>query len=45
MSKPISWFERNLIARMPRKYSGAGRRVYPGFVQLIAFVSMNINRH
>jgi len=45
MSKPISWFERNLIARVPRKYSGAGRRVYPGFVQLIAFVSMNINRH
>jgi polyhydroxyalkanoate depolymerase len=45
MSKPISWFERNLIARVPRKYGGAGRRVYPGFVQLIAFVSMNINRH
>ncbi len=45
MSKSIKWFERNLIARVPRKYKGARRRVYPGFVQLIAFVSMNINRH
>jgi polyhydroxyalkanoate depolymerase len=45
MSKSIGWFERNLIARVPRKYSGGGRRVYPGFVQLAAFVSMNINRH
>ena len=44
-SKSMGWFERNLIARVPRKYSGARRRVYPGFVQLIAFVSMNINRH
>jgi polyhydroxyalkanoate depolymerase len=44
-SKPMSWFERNLIARVPRKYPGGGRRVYPGFVQLAAFVSMNINRH
>ena len=43
--KPMSWFERNLIARVPWKYPGAGRRVYPGFVQLTAFVSMNINRH
>jgi polyhydroxyalkanoate depolymerase len=45
MSKSIGWFERNLIARVPRKYSGGGRRVYPGFVQLAAFVSMNLNRH
>jgi poly(3-hydroxybutyrate) depolymerase len=43
--KPMSWFERNLIARVPWKYPGGGRRVYPGFVQLTAFVSMNINRH
>jgi poly(3-hydroxybutyrate) depolymerase len=43
--KSIDWFERNLIARVPWKYPGAGRRVYPGFVQLTAFVSMNINRH
>jgi poly(3-hydroxybutyrate) depolymerase len=44
-SKPMSWFERNLIARVPWKYPGAGRTVYPGFVQLTAFVSMNVNRH
>jgi polyhydroxyalkanoate depolymerase len=44
-SKPMSWFERNLIARVPWKYPGARRMVYPGFVQLTAFISMNINRH
>lgn len=44
-SKPMSWFERNLIARVPWKYGGARRMVYPGFVQLTAFISMNINRH
>jgi poly(3-hydroxybutyrate) depolymerase len=45
MSKPIEWFEQNLIARVPMRYRGAGRRVYPGFVQLAAFMSMNIERH
>ncbi len=45
MSKPIEWFEQNLIARVPMRYRGAGRRVYPGFVQLTAFMSMNIERH
>lgn len=44
-SKPMSWFERNLIARVPWRYPGARRMVYPGFVQLTAFVSMNVNRH
>ena len=44
-SKPIEWFERNLIASVPGRYSGAGRRVYPGFVQLSAFMSMNMDRH
>jgi poly(3-hydroxybutyrate) depolymerase len=44
-SKSMGWFERNLIARVPVKYPGARRRVYPGFVQLAAFVSMNVNRH
>jgi polyhydroxyalkanoate depolymerase len=44
-SKPMGWFERHLIARVPWKYAGARRRVYPGFVQLTAFVSMNLNRH
>ena len=44
-SKPIDWFEQNLIARVPQRYPGAGRRVYPGFVQLGAFMSMNLDRH
>jgi poly(3-hydroxybutyrate) depolymerase len=44
-SKPISWFEQNLIATVPMRYPGAFRRVYPGFVQLAAFMSMNIERH
>jgi polyhydroxyalkanoate depolymerase len=44
-SKPIDWFERNLIATVPMRYPGAFRRVYPGFVQLAAFMSMNIERH
>jgi polyhydroxyalkanoate depolymerase len=44
-SKSIAWFERNLIARVPWRYRGAGRRVYPGFVQLSAFMSMNFERH
>jgi poly(3-hydroxybutyrate) depolymerase len=44
-SKPISWFEQNLIATVPPRYPGAFRRVYPGFVQLAAFMSMNIERH
>jgi len=45
MSKPMDWFERNLIARVPARFAGAGRRVYPGFVQLSAFMSMNLDRH
>ena len=44
-SRPIDWFERNLIATVPLRYRGAFRRVYPGFVQLAAFMSMNIERH
>lgn len=44
-SKPMSWFEKNLIARVPFRYDGAFRRVYPGFVQLTAFMSMNLDRH
>jgi polyhydroxyalkanoate depolymerase len=43
--KPIEWFEKNLIATVPARYGGGGRRVYPGFVQLAAFMSMNIERH
>jgi polyhydroxyalkanoate depolymerase len=43
--KPIEWFEQNLIASVPLRYGGALRRVYPGFVQLAAFMSMNLERH
>ena len=45
VSKPIEWFERTLIASVPLRYGGANRRVYPGFVQLAAFMSMSIERH
>jgi polyhydroxyalkanoate depolymerase len=44
-SRPLSWFERNVITTVPMRYAGARRRVYPGFLQLTAFVSMNIGRH
>jgi len=45
VSRPIAWFERNVIATVPRPYAGAGRRVYPGFLQVSAFVQMNLQRH
>jgi poly(3-hydroxybutyrate) depolymerase len=45
LSKPIEWFEQNLIDTVPYGYPGATRRVYPGFVQLAAFMSMNMDRH
>ncbi|MGO4716821.1 polyhydroxyalkanoate depolymerase [Bradyrhizobium sp. 2TAF24] len=44
-SKPLSWFEQNMINRVPVQCAGAFRKVYPGFVQLTAFVSMNLERH
>jgi polyhydroxyalkanoate depolymerase len=43
--RSIKWFERTLTASVPLRYPGAFRRVYPGFVQLAAFMSMNIDRH
>jgi polyhydroxyalkanoate depolymerase len=43
--QPIDWFEHTLTASVPLGYPGAFRRVYPGFVQLLAFMSMNIERH
>jgi poly(3-hydroxybutyrate) depolymerase len=43
--RDIAWFERMLTASVPPRYPGAFRRVYPGFVQLAAFMSMNIERH
>ncbi|MCB1333446.1 MAG: polyhydroxyalkanoate depolymerase [Roseivivax sp.] len=43
--KPLDWFQRTVIATVPLRYPGAGRRVYPGFVQLSAFMQMNMDRH
>jgi polyhydroxyalkanoate depolymerase len=43
--KPIGWFERNLISTVPLRHPGALRKVYPGFLQLMAFMSMNLDRH
>ncbi|RVU04480.1 polyhydroxyalkanoate depolymerase [Novosphingobium umbonatum] len=41
----FDWFEANLISQVPWRYKGAGRSVYPGFLQLTAFMSMNPSRH
>jgi len=40
-----TWFENNVIYRVPQNYPGAGRRVYPGFLQHTGFVAMNPDRH
>jgi len=45
MSRPIEWFEHNVITTVPGRFPGAGRRVYPGFLQLTAFLAMNMPRH
>jgi poly(3-hydroxybutyrate) depolymerase len=45
VSKPIAWFEKNLISHVPLPHKGYMRRVYPGFVQVSAFLSMNLDRH
>src|SRR6185312_611472 len=42
---PLEWFATNLITSVPARYPGAYRRVYPGFLQLSAFLTMNIARH
>jgi len=44
-NKPFSWFQQNLIHRVPPKYPGYMRRVYPGFLQHMGFVAMNPDRH
>ncbi|GGD65707.1 polyhydroxyalkanoate depolymerase [Croceicoccus mobilis] len=44
-SKPYSWFEETVIDKVPLRYRGRGRKVYPGFLQLTAFMSMNPDRH
>jgi poly(3-hydroxybutyrate) depolymerase len=43
--KPLSWFRGNVIERVPSKYPGAMRQVYPGFLQHLGFVAMNPSRH
>ncbi|MDO9003096.1 MAG: polyhydroxyalkanoate depolymerase [Aquabacterium sp.] len=45
ISKPMSWFESKMIHTVPLGQKGAFRKVYPGFVQLSAFLSMNMERH
>ena len=45
MNKSYSWFENNVIYRVPGKFPGAGRRVYPGFLQHSGFVAMNPDHH
>jgi len=44
-AQSYDWFESNLIYTVPWRYKGAGRKVYPGFIQLTAFMSMNMGRH
>ena len=43
--RPISWFQDNAIATVPSQYPGAGRKVYPGFLQLAGFMTMNLGSH
>jgi polyhydroxyalkanoate depolymerase len=45
VSKSLAWFEHSVISTVPLRYEGGGRRVYPGFLQLVAFMAMNIDRH
>ncbi|MBK9496241.1 MAG: polyhydroxyalkanoate depolymerase [Xanthomonadales bacterium] len=44
-TKPLSWFKQTVIHDVPRNYPGAGRRVYPGFLQHAGFIAMNPGRH
>lgn len=44
-SNPIDWFQQHVIALVPRRYPGAMRLVYPGFMQLMGFMSMNPDKH
>ncbi|MEZ5692131.1 MAG: polyhydroxyalkanoate depolymerase [Rickettsiales bacterium] len=43
--RPLAWFEQNVITRVPANYSGFMRRVYPGFLQLTGFMTLNLDRH
>jgi poly(3-hydroxybutyrate) depolymerase len=42
---PLDWFEKTVIETVPARYPGAFRRVYPGFLQLAGFMTMNLDRH
>ncbi|MDB2683014.1 polyhydroxyalkanoate depolymerase [Alphaproteobacteria bacterium] len=44
-TKPIEWFEKNVLQDVPPYYPGACRKVYPGFLQLTGFMSMNLDKH
>ncbi len=43
--RPISWFRQNVVTTVPFSYPGAGRKVYPGFMQLAGFMTMNLGNH
>ncbi|MCH2547607.1 MAG: polyhydroxyalkanoate depolymerase [Alphaproteobacteria bacterium] len=43
--RPLSWFENNVVTRVPANYPGFMRKVYPGFLQLTGFMTMNLERH
>ncbi|HEX7873887.1 MAG TPA: polyhydroxyalkanoate depolymerase [Sphingobium sp.] len=45
VERPLSWFKQNVVATVPYNYPGAGREVYPGFLQLAGFMSMNLGNH
>ena len=45
MQRPHEWFQQNVIATVPFQYAGAGRKVYPGFLQLAGFMTMNLGSH
>ncbi len=45
VAKSLSWFKSSVISRVPWRYKGGGRKVYPGFLQLTAFMAMNMDRH
>jgi poly(3-hydroxybutyrate) depolymerase len=43
--RPHAWFQKNVIATVPGIYPGGGRKVYPGFLQLAGFMTMNLGSH
>jgi poly(3-hydroxybutyrate) depolymerase len=45
VERPLSWFQQNVVATVPFSYPGAGRKVYPGFMQLAGFMTMNLGNH